>query len=228
MLLTLAEPLLSGAPERTTSLISIAVPGSAESDGGPIGGGLREGWTSARVDQYPAAARLFPCRAVDLRSRPDWIRPKPPLKIDKETRRAAWWPRSSSGGSSKEARRSVASASPPRSRSRCRPCTRSARRRCTARWPGPRNHTKSSRTRTRSRWSSSSISPGLDALTCALHPVRRRCSRFITAVKLLVRVQRDYRPPAIYITENGTELTVRREPRGHGDTSGPFRARDAR
>jgi len=47
-------------------------------------------------------------------------------------------------------------------------------------------------------------------------------------VKLLVRVQRDYRPPAIYITENGTELTVRREPRGHGDTSGPFRARDAR
>jgi hypothetical protein len=33
------------------------------------------------VDQYPAAASLFTCRAVDLRSRPDWIRFKPPLKL---------------------------------------------------------------------------------------------------------------------------------------------------
>jgi hypothetical protein len=38
------------------------------------------------VDQYPAAARLFPCQAVDLRSRPDWIRPKPPLKTICSTR----------------------------------------------------------------------------------------------------------------------------------------------
>jgi hypothetical protein len=59
----LAEPLLSGVLEHATSLISIAVPGSAESDAVPIG---RAG-TSAVVDQYPAAARLFPCRAVDLR-----------------------------------------------------------------------------------------------------------------------------------------------------------------